>query len=360
MATTASPAPVPPRQHVRGARGTFYDFVTKYPAIAAMGALVLLFNLFITPDRFADYNQYLLITDGLVYFYSGSWIGFEAGSNLILLGLRQITGDTVTAVNFAHYLLGITYIYLYFLIAREEQVGWRGVLISFALYGSLLAFVTIRATPAYLLVAMAALRATQGRTSAIWLALAATLFHVSAVLTIPPILFGVAQNRFRSLAWITYSTRALAGVVAGAMLLFGLLRAAFANAINAAIGAIPFLGKYVVYTAALDPLKDKGEGSSTSINHLIYALIMSLLVLVAMIMPDERCRRLRGYFLTSYAIFLLLEFSPITAYRQSQFWAIPLMLIFPWHRFVPGGFRSVLLVVACLAFFAITARGVYG
>jgi hypothetical protein len=355
MATNA-----PFAQHSPRARNRFYEFVTKYPAIAAMGSIVLLFNLLIDPNRFADYYQYLVITDGLVYFYSGSWIGFEAGSNLILLGLRFITGDTITAVNLAHYLLGATYIYLYFLIARDEQVGWRGVLISFALYGSLLAFVTIRATPAYLLVVIAALRATRGQTSAIWLALAATLFHVSAVLAVPPIIIGVAQNRLRALDWVTHSTRALVIVVASAMLLFGLLQAAFANALNVAIEAIPFLGKYVVYTAALDPLRDRGGAGSASINHLIYAVTVSLLVLAAMIMPEERCRRLRAYALTSYAIFLLLQFSPITAYRQSQFWTIPLILVFPWHRFVPAGFRSIILIVACLAFFAFTAQGVYG
>lgn len=344
----------------RRPRGSFYGLVTKYPVIAAMAAMVLLFNVLIAPDRFADYQQYLLITDGLRYFYSGSWLGFEAGSNLILLTLRLVTGNTVTAVNLAHYLLGLSYIYLYYLISKEEQVGWRGVLISFALYGALLAFVTIRATPAYLLVTMAALRASRGRTSAIWLAVAATLFHVSAVLAIPPIILNIAQNRWRALDWINRSTRALAAVVASAMLLFGLLQAAFASAVNTVIGAIPFLNKYVVYTAALDPLKDTGGGNSASINHLIYAIVMSLLVLVALLMPEERCRRLRGYFLLSYAIFLLLEFSPITAYRQSQFWAIPLMLVLPWHRFAPAGLRAILLVVLCLLLFVVTGWGVYG
>ena len=354
MATNVPPVLTP----VRRQRGTFYGLITKYPSVATMAVCVLLVNLFIAPNRFADYYQYLLITDGLVYFYSGSWLGFEAGSNLIFLSLRLLTGDTVTAVNLAHYLLGAVYIYLYFLIVREEQVGWRGVLITFALYGSLLAFVTIRATPAYLLVTIAALQATRGRVSAVWLALAATLFHVSAVLAVPPIVLSVAQNRLRGLQWITYSTRALVGVVLGAMLLFGLLRAAFASALNAVIGAIPFLSKYVVYTAALDPLNDKGGGAS-SVNHLIYAIVLSVMVLLSLLMPEERCRRMRGYVLASYAVFLLLQFSPITAYRQSQYWTLPLMLVFPWHRFAPPGVAAIALVAVSLLLFMLTTRGVY-
>lgn len=337
--------------------GRFYGFVTKYPAVAFIAACVLIMNLIYSPADFADYYQYLLITDGLYYFSTGNWLNFEAGSNLLFLSLRVLTGNTEVAINLAHYLLGIVYVYFYLLLAREERVRWRGILVSFAFYGSLLAFITIRATPAYMLVTLGALDVIRGRKRGIILALAASLFHISAILAFGPILLGYAQSRLRSLRWVEQSTRSVAMVAALLMVMFGVLRTLFASVLTSVISVIPFLNKYDVYTASLDP-NNAGQGGGTSSNHLIYAIIMSLFMLAFVAMPDERCRKMRLYVISSYVLFLILEFSPVTAFRQSQFWAIPAMLVFPWHRFAPAGFRAMTFAGLCAVMFVLLVRGV--
>jgi len=332
------------------------DVFRTYPAATFIAACVVLLNLFYAPARFADYDQYLVLTDGLYFFAAGRWLDFELGSNLLFLTLRILTGNTIRSVNLAHYILGAAYIYFTFRLAHRNEVGWRGLLVVFALYGALLAFVTIRATPAYMLVALAALDVTRGRKRAVTLVLAATLFHVSALLALPPILAGLAQNRLRSLQWITQSAKAVFAVIGAAVAVFAFLYGAFASLLSNLVALVPFLNKYDVYTASLDPLSGSEGGLST--NHLIYAVLMTTFALVFVAMPDERCRRLRLFVLISCVIFLLLEFAPVTAYRQSQFWTIPAMLIFPWQRFAPGGVRAIAFTILCILSFVLATRGV--
>lgn len=365
----ANPQPSVQQPHVRqrviqappSLLADFNRFVTNYPAVVFIASCVLVVNLIYVPSRFADYGQYLVLTDGLYYFNARSWLDFEVGSNLLFLNLRILSGNTIRAVNLAHYLLGIAYVWFLLRLARREEVTWRGVMVTFGLYGALLAFVTIRATPAYMLVSIAALDAARGRVRAVWLTLAATLFHVSAVLAVPPILFGLAQNRLTLLGWIERSTYAVAAVAGAFGLFFVVARSLFTDAIAGIISIVPFLNKYTVYTDSLDPLADAGGGGGgLSTAHLAYAVVMSAFAFAFVLMPDQRCRRLRGYVLSSYVLFLILEFAPVTAYRQSQFWLLPAMLVFPWDRFAPAGFRAVLFAGACVLLFRFTLGGVVG
>jgi len=334
-----------------------WGFVRKYPTAMFIAACVVVVNLLYAPMRFADYDQYLVLTDGLYYFANRKWLDLEIGSNLLFLGLRILTGNTIRAVNLAHYLLGAAYIYFTFRLAHRGDVKWRGLMITFVLYGSLLAFVTIRATPAYMLVTLGVLDVIRGRKRGIVLTLAASLFHVSAVLALPPILLGYLQTRWKALYWIERSTRAVAAAAVLLIVLFAGLRTLFASALASVVSLVPFLNKYDVYTAGLDP-NNAAQGGGSSIVHLIYAVVMSAFMLTFVLMPDERCRKMRLYVIASYVIFLLLEFAPVTAFRQSQFWAIPAMLVFPWHRFIPSGFRAAAFAGACAVMFAVLVRGI--
>lgn len=353
--TTLRAGPLPGRPSLTR---DVWGFLRQYPAAAFITLCVVVVNLLYAPFRFADYGQYLVLTDGLYYFAQGKWLDFEVGSNVLFLGLRLLTGNTVRAVNLAHYILGAAYIYFTFRLAHRDEVNWRGLMVTFALYGSLLAFVTIRATPAYMLVALGALEITRGRNRGLVLTLAASLFHVSALLALGPMILGWAQNRFAWLRWIGESTRAFVAVIASVVAFFGLARELFASAVTSLVSMVPFLNKYDVYTTSLDPLNNTGQDGGLSTNHLAYAIVMSLFTLVFIAMPDARCRKLRLYVVSSYFLFLILEFAPVTAYRQSQFWVIPAMLAFPWARFAPAGFRAVLFAGACVALFLLAVRGV--
>lgn len=338
----------------------FYDLVTKFPTAAYIASCILVIDILVPPHRFADYYQYLLITDGLWYFDTANWLGFEAGSNLLFVSLRLLMGNTERAIDVAHYLLGGMFAVFAFRFAARKEVSWQGLLTMFSLYGSLLAFVTIRATPAYLLVAVGALEASKGRWSAILLGLAATMFHVSAVLALAPLLVALAQNRLSSLAWVGRSTRSLAVALGLTVILFVAFRATLIAALASAVAAVPFLGKYVVYTAALDPLNNNGPSAGPSILHLIYFIVLSVFTAVMLLMPEDRCRRFRGYLIGSYGVYLFLQFSPVTAYRESQFWMVPAVLIFPWARFVKPGLLSILFIIFSVSFFATTMPGVIG
>lgn len=326
------------QQTVAG-NGGLLSLIQKFPTVAFIAASIVIVNLFIPATKFADFPVYLWITDALYYYNPGGWFGFEAGSNLLFIGLRALTGNTVMAISVAHYLLGAFFVFAMLRFAQRDEVGWRGMLMAFGLYGALLSFVTIRATPAYMLVTFGALEIARGRARGVLFALLGTMFHVSAILAVPPMIVGLAQNRLRVLSWMTDSTKALVAVVGLGMLLFGLLQGLFNSALLAVVNAIPFLNKYIVYTAGLDPINANQSGGR-SINHLIYAVVVSAFVFAFVIVRNETCRRLRGYVLTSYILFLILEIAPVTAYRQSQFWMLPALFVFPWQLLAPTGLRA--------------------
>jgi hypothetical protein len=326
-----------------------------------IASAILLGNVLFAPGRFADYYAYLLLTDRLYYFPEGDLFSYEAASNLIFLSLRWLTQSTVSAVNIAHYAQGIGSAWGFWYLAGRDDVDWRGLVFVFGLFGAALAFVTIRATPAYFLIAIAALEANKGRRSAIVLALVATLFHVSAVLALVPIIGAVLQNRLRILAWIADSPRAIV-LAGGSLILVFLLLSTFASAsVTTVIELVPFFGKYVAYTSALDPtLQATGAVPTRSVAHVIYLGLVSAFALVMLLAPGESCRRMRVYVLLSYTIFIFLQFSPVTAYRQSQFWVIPAAFVLPWRWFAPIGVRSVLMIVVGALGFLITFSGVVG
>jgi hypothetical protein len=346
----AQPAPRPVRARL--------DISGRSVALVIIAA-ILLGNVLYAPGRFADYYAYLLLTDRLYYFPEGDLLSYEAGSNLVFLGLRWLTQSTVTAVNIAHYALGIGAGWGFWRLAGRDDVDWRGLVFAFGLFGAALAFVTIRATPAYFLMTFAALEANKGRRRAIAIALAALLFHVSAVLAIVPVIGAVLQNRVRALEWIGGSPRAII-LIGGTLIVVFLALSTFASGLlSEAIAGIPFLGKYVAYTSALDPtLQATGAVPTRSVAHLIYLLLVSVFTLVMLLAPDENCRRMRAYILLSYTIFIFLQFSPVTAYRQSQFWVMPAAMVLPWRWFAPAGVRSILMIVVFSLIFLLNLNGI--
>lgn len=322
----------------------------------AIGAV----NMLIAPDRFADHYSYLVLTDQLYYFNGSEWSGYEIASQALLLGLKALLKSTLSAVNAAHFILGLSFILFVFHIAVKERLKWQGILIVFALYGPLLAFVTIRATPAYFLVTIATLQACRGRVSAIPVALLALLFHVSAILALPPLAVALAQNRYSWFSWVRKAGGTvilLAIVYVGA---FSVFRSTITAGLTSAVGAVPFLNKYVVYLGSIDPLNSaQVEASSRSITHLIYLAVVSVFFVVFLRTRDERSDRLKGFLIISYLIFLFLQFSPVSAFRQSQFWMMPALFVFPWDRYVRSGARAVLLVIGCSVVAVLNILGVY-
>ena len=328
----------------------------KVAVVTLIGAVVLAVNMLVPASRFADYDAYLWITDRLYYFPDEAWYRFEAASHFVLLMCRIATGSTEGGVDLAYRLLGLGFVTAMALFAKREEVDWRGILALFTLYGALLAFVTLRATPAYLLVALAALQANKGQRICLLSGGAAVLFHISAVLALPPLLVALAHNRYGLFQW---TRRSALPIIAGAVL-YGAFFLLFQDLLNelllSLLNIVPFLTKYLVYTSALDPasgVSQAGEGLNRTA-HLAYAGLVSAFAFAFMLVKDDECRKMRAFVIVSFVIFLVTQFSPITAFRQSPFWTIPAMLIFPWRKLSPPGPVALLFVLVCAALFALT------
>lgn len=322
--------------------------------------LVIVTNIIISPERFFDFDAYLTLTDAAFFFPESNFLTFEVGSTLLLVGLRHMAGDTILSVTIAHFIIAILCLAFVWYLKRRGLASWQAILFFFAMYGALLAFVTIRGTPAYLLVALAAMRANEGRNSALVLLGIAFLFHVSVVIAAPAVMFCWLQNRFQ-LFQIT--SRAL-GVAVAAVVLYAALFILFGNFLTNLlldiVYSVPFLSKYSVHTASFDPVTSTELQSRTdNLWHYIYAAAVTAFIAVFLFIKDERAQRFRGYVLVSFFIFLFCQFSPAMAYRQSIYWMIPAIFIFPWWRIVSGlGFCAIFLML-CAGLFYVNLGMVY-
>lgn len=211
---------------------------------------------------------------------------------------------------------------------------------AFALYGSQLAFVTIRATPAYMIAAVAVMQAVRGQNRALLFAALAIMFHVSAVLALIPI----AALTFKAkLEWLSFLQRPKALFVAlaiiivvfavGGSAIFSLTKTVFQN--------IPFLGKYLVFAVGLSEAGGVSKiVSSFAIGHFVLLVAITAFTISFLLLNDDNTRNVGIFLIVSYVFYLFtfLAFSPIAAFRQTPFWVLPAFSIFPWHRV---GWRSV-------------------
>lgn len=312
--------------------------------------IVLIVRFSFSPDQFADFESYVNLADQLYTTEISQWILFEPISNGILFLFRLLAGDSLNAVYLAYWYLSAVFLIGTAILCYQQGVTWQGVVLALGVYGALLAFVTVRATPAYILVALAVIQARNGQWRSILMCIIATTFHISAILSIPAIFVCVAQKRikmcyrFFELNLVCYSI--FFGIFLSSTLFHNQIIAFIIWVISSSGGAIE---KYLTYVNDVE--------SAKSNNHLIYFIISSVLVLVAL-NKNKGVISLRGYILTSYFLFSLLSFSPVTAFRQSLFWTIPTLLLIPWGSLFNNSFSSVLVIVVGLIFFGYGLNGV--
>ena len=276
----------------------------------------------------------MFYVDNLYFYRTPDWFIFEPLSKMLLLFLHDLTDDTVKTVIGAHYMISAVYLLGTLAVFPPSRGNWRGLIMAFALYGSQLAFVTIRATPAYFIASIAAMRALRGQNRAFLFAVLASLFHISAVLTIPPIIAQFAKARFRWLA-ILQRPRSLLVSLGLLAVLFVLFGSGIFAAVQTVFKAIPFLGKYLVFAVGLSDSGTADTGlTGYAIGHFI--LLFSITIFTgAFLFLNERETRSAGIFIVvSYALYLFtfLAFSPIAAFRQTPFWMLPAFSVFPWDR----------------------------
>ncbi len=347
--------------HPANEKGLFGGGPSKFLTLIVIAIAIGTFHVFVKSRNIADYDAYLYLTDQIYYFYGiDQWI-FEPASTAILYIARVMTGSSVVGVAAAQIFLSVLFIVFAAITLRDEKRPAIAMLVFFSFYGPLLAFVTIRATPAYFLVMLAAFQANRGRLSSLALAGAALLFHVSAVLALPPLCMALLQNRFSSMKWLERSAGGflIVGVIVGAGVYYFLKE--LTDVLVAVVQVIPFLSKYTVYLTSLissdiSPVTAQGEASRYA--HYIYLVIVSVFLAVFFVQKDDDCRKFRAYIITSYVIFLFLQFSPVSAFRQSPFWMMPAIFLFPWFRFSFGGIGTLGLILMCCGIFGMQLSSV--
>lgn len=288
--------------------------------------IVLIVRFSFSPDQFADFESYVQLSDQLYSTEISQWIWLEPASNFILFFFRDITGNSLNAANLAHWYLSVVFLIGFAILCKQHVVNWQGVVLALGIYGSLLAFVTVRGTPAYILVVFATIQARGGQLRSVLTCIVAMTFHVSAILAIPAIVGCLAQQRIRICTRFFEQSFVCYLMILLIFLSSIFLQVHLMNSITWAIGLTGGdIEKYLTYVNDIEPTKSN--------SHLVYFVALSAFVLVSLKNKNKDVIALRAYVIISYFIFSLLGFAPVTAFRQSIFWTIPMLLLIPVSGF---------------------------
>lgn len=325
-----------------------------------IAGMVLAVRVFTSPWRFPDFDTYLLVSDALAFQPIRDNLVFEPLSTGFILSLRYLTGNAVDGLIAAHWALSAIFLIGFYKVMATSQQDWKAALVTIGLYGSLLAFVTVRATPAYLLVWLAAIYASQGRVSSLLLAAVAIGFHSSAALATPAVAICYFQQKSRFFASFWRNNVLIGSTVALIAVVFSLSYLVLVDYLFTVINLLgPFLGKYMVYVSAFEGNEGSSQATSESaLFHLAYLIGASVLTIAFIATQDEGAKRLRSYVTLSFFVFVFLSASPVSAYRQSLFWTVPAILYLPWRRLSFAGFGTVAICLFGLAGFFLGVRSI--
>ncbi len=313
---------------------------------------VLLISLLTEPSRFGDFEAYVLYLDALVHFPSPSWMYFEVFSNLYLLGSYWLTQSVFSAVTFAHYILSIFSVLALGAAFPPRRTPWPSLLFIFAMLGPLLAFVTMRATPAYFLVALGVRYAVERRPAA-WIFLtAAAMFHISSLLAAPPMALLYFERNLPAMLRSNRSRRYYL-LVALTIVAFGAALPQLSSSVTALIQSIPVISKYDAYTESVS--------TDTQIGHYIFLLFLSVLTVGFLAVQQGAAARLNIFVLASFALYVVMFFSasPIAAFRQAPFWVMPMLAVLPWERLGFNHATAPVFIAGCIGLFAFQFNQVY-
>lgn len=314
--------------------------------LVSVGLLVLT-----TPSTFADFATYEVIIEELRAASVSDIVTVEPFSRLFLYFCSTLNNNSAAAASVAHYANAAVSIVVLAFLALRYAPSWRNVLLLGALYSPLLVFVTIRATPAYLLVATAYLIRDRQPRKALAAAVLAVGFHMSAALALVPLLL-TSKNRTSRISrgrerhwldvWIVVAGGLLYVVVGG--LTVNLSR------LSGFLEGQSALAKYVAYVNAVD--------EAHSVMHLVYFVMTLGLMTVFLICRGQFCARDVRYMTLSFFIYSVLTVSPVAAFRESIFWMMPLVLVMPLHRYAHTALVSYVFCVSCVVLYAVEFYGV--
>lgn len=328
-------------------------------ALISCLAAILIARVLYLPNQFADYDVYTVIVDNIYYGMGRTFYDVEFGNTMLFSWLRIIVGNTLATVDILNYILTMFYCASIILLARLYRSEWPGIVFAVAVFGPLLAFVTVRATPAYMAMAFAVVLAYRGQWATFALIAVASLFHSSAAIGALPVLVLFLQRRFGLFRWLNRSTPTF--LIGGGLLAFVsiLFQQQFSDLMLFVISALGISDKYLTYVSSMQTSANASSMiDPISVYDRAYSAIAAAIALSAMLQKNQRSVELRGYVLSSFVIFVALTFSPVAAFRQSIYWLLPVMLVFPWRQ---SGFRGGVIIavpLVALAIFLFQLNGV--
>lgn len=308
--------------------------------------------IFTDPTRYADIDTYVYYLDSLVHFPAASSIYFELFSNIYLMSSYWLTNSVLSAIILAHYLLSVIFVAFLATVFPSSRSPWTALLFTFAILGPLLAFVTMRATPAYFLVAIGVRYAMDRRPSAWLFLVVASLFHISSLLAALPIAILYFEPYLPPILRAKKSRRTYIVIIAMIFVIGGVLPQ-ISGTVTSLIQSIPLVSKYDVYTGV--------NSSPTQIGHYIFLAFVTMLTFLFITIKDDESDRLSIFVLASFAVYILLFFSssPVAAFRQAPFWLMAMIANIPWSRLSIKNSAAVVFVFGCAGLFIFQFNEVY-
>jgi hypothetical protein len=300
-----------------------YDRSIKVYILVAITALFAVLNIAVVQTDIADTSTYYYYIDSIYFFREPDWWRFEFLSKVGMIAIRDFTGSTEETVYLLRYVLIFSFaIAMYFLFRRSS---WKALAVALALTAPLLGLVTIRATPAYIMAAMAAMAAMRGQWRTIAYVLAGSLFHVSTVLAAPAIIAALLLKKYDVRR---VRPKYILGSAAIMLILYATLGIYITQIATDFIGSFSYLQKYVAYIPEVKAAAAVSSGSSLVAHYtLLSATVMLGLFLILASKDDQGVEKLFIAISLFIYVVLFFLFDPIASSRYAPFFTLPALAL---------------------------------
>lgn len=317
--------------------------------------VTLTLRIALPAESFADFLTYVEVAQDIAGSTFQSLWPLEPLSRGTLLFAERTLGSAETAALVAHWINSGVFLVGLALVTARYKNDWHGLLVVWGLYGALLGFVTLRATPAYFLVAYAVTRLINKPTQGALVITVAAGFHASALLMFIPWLFSTLTTKTTILARADGDTLGrvcfvLAGIACYLMVSGGIQSAELLVTLLSSNDATAKFSTYAEFAAAGENLQ--------SLGHRAYFVLLTAIALVGALSKHAETRRIWPFVASAYVMTALAAASPVVSFRLSLFWTIPLLLSFPWSHWMVSSIRSAGVTVASLSLYIAGLLGV--
>jgi hypothetical protein len=298
------------------------------------------------PSIFPDYTSY---QDALYNIkVNGELPAFEFGSYFIFSLILSFFDKVEDALYWLYFYLFLVFIGMIYIISRSKLIDRHGLIYSVAIFGPLLAFVTLRATPAYLFIIISALIFFDKPYLRILLSGVATLFHVTAFIPFFVVLLTIFPQGKNQRVYKFLEILAILCFISN--IYFFIAGNSF-NAIQVAVfylQGFEDLKKYSVYA---------DQGLDGKIAHLVFFIANFILYIFYLRYKNLYPSNLRIYVPIMAIIYCLFMVSPVTAFRISIYFIPIIIMITPWNFILKNKSLIVISYAFSLSFFIFSFRG---